>query len=247
MVRLALRSRLMRAVAGASLLLLAAPPALAGYASAEARLASDRVFRGLSQNNGLSVSLRGDYAFDSRAYVGAIAANNRSAGDAELDAYAGYQKALVFRDLIGYSLDGGVSANLYTGDRDGPRRQNLDYLEAYAGIAVGPAAFKAYYAPDYYNLGAAGYRLNGTLRLPLSRQFRVSGTLAWNGGGGVERLIAARSADRRGHPYLDYSLSVDGDLGHGFGAYLQLAGTNLEIDGRRQPRVLVGLRKRFDF
>lgn len=231
----------------ALLLLAAAPAAQAGYGTAQLELASDRLFRGLSQSHGLSLAARGDYAFDANAYAGAFVANNRDAGDAEFDAYAGWREALVFRELVAYTLDGGVAANLYFGDGHGPRRQNLDYAEAYAGAAAGPASFKAYYAPDYYNLGRAAYRFNGSLRLPLSTRLVLSGTLAWNSGAGVRRLTATRTADGRGHDYLDYSLTLRQDLPRGFAALLQLGGTDLDIDGSRWPRVLVGLQKRFDF
>lgn len=219
----------------------------AGSASLQVDVASDRLFRGLTQNNGLSASARGDYAFDNRVYTGAFAGNNRSAGDAEFDLYAGYRQPLVFRDLVAYSVDAGVSASFYTGDRRGPRAQNLDYAELYAGASVGPVSFKLYYAPDYYNLGAASYRGNGTLRLPLAARTSVAGTLAWNDGDGVRRLTATRTADRRGHAYLDYSVTLTEEFPRGISGYVQLGGTSLDIDGRRWPRVLVGVRKIFDF
>ena len=245
--RLPLRSRAWLAIGALLPSLLAATPAAAGYPSLQVDVASDRLFRGLSQNNGLSVSGRGDYLFDNQIYAGAFVGNNRSAGDAEFDAYLGYRKSLVFRDLVPYSIDAGVSGALYTGDRSGPRQRNLDYAEAYAGVAAGPASFKAYFAPDYYGLGASAYRFNGTLRLPLASRLTLSASLAWNGGDGVRRLTAARTGDRRGREYLDYSAVLNRELPQGFALWLQAGGTNLDIDGRRGPRVLVGLQKRFDF
>lgn len=237
----------MRTVFAALLTAATITPAWAGYPSLQFDLASDAIFRGLSQNNGLSYSARGDYGFDNRSYIGSRVGNNRSAGDAELDVYAGYSRSLTFRELIPYSVDAGVSANLYTGDRHGPRAQNLDYAEAYAGLSVGPAAVKLYYAPDYYNFGAPGYRINGTLKYPLRRSLLLVGTLAWNDGDGVRRLIAERSSNGRGHPYLDYSASLQQQLPHDFTAYLQAAGTNLDVDGHRLPRIVIGIRKSLDF
>ncbi len=231
----------------AVILALTALPVYAGYSSAQLDVASDRLFRGLTQNNGLSYSARGDYAFDNHVYLGVSAANNRSAGDAEFDLYAGWSRSLLFREIVAYSVDAGVSANLYTGDVHGPRAQNLDYAEAYAGLTVGPASFKAYYAPDYYNFGAPGYRFNGTLKLPLTVKLVLIGTLAWNDGDGVRRLTEARTEDHRGHAYLDYSATLRQALPKGFAVYLQAGGTSLDIDGRRFPRVLIGLNKRFDF
>lgn len=223
-------------------------PAAAGDLSTQVDVASDRLFRGLSQTNGLSVAARGDYAFDRRRYAGAFVGNNRSAGDAELDVYAGFRQPLLWDGLVAYSLDAGLSANVYTGDHQGPRRQNLDYAEAYAGVAVGPASLKLFYAPDYYNLGGSGLRANGTLRLPLSDRLSLAATLAWNDGSGVHRLIAARRASGRGgQGYADYSLSLSQRFARDFSATLQFGGTNLEVDGRRWPRVLLDLQKRFDF
>lgn len=238
-----------RCLAAAIALLLAAnaAPARAGYGGAQFELASDRLFRGLTQTHGLALSARGDYAFDAHAYAGAFAGNNRSAGDAEFDLYAGWRTTLLFRDVLAYSVDAGVSGSLFTGTDDGPRRQDLDYAEAYAGLAAGPAALKVYYAPDYYHLGGAGYRVNGSLRLPLTTRLALSGTLAWNGGRGVRRLIAARTADGRGHDYLDYALTLRQELPRGFGLQAQLGGTDLDVDGSRWPRLLVALQKRFDF
>lgn len=223
-------------------------PAAAGDLSTQVDLASDRLFRGLSQNNGLSMSARGDYAFDRRRYAGAFVGNNRSAGDAELDVYAGFRQPLLWDELIAYSVDAGISANLYTGDHQGPRAQNLDYAEAYAGVAVGPASLKLYYAPDYYNLGGPGLRASGSLRLPLNDRLSLAATLAWNDGRGVHRLIATRRASGRGgQGYADYSLSLSQRLAQDFSATLQLGGSNLEVDDRRWPRVLLSLQKRFDF
>jgi len=219
----------------------------AGYPSAQLDLGSDAVVRGLSQNNGLSYALRGDYGFDSRAYVGARAANNRSAGDAELDFYGGYAKTLSFRQLIPYSVDIGVSASVFTGDRDGPRHQNLDYAEAYAGIGVGPAALKFSASPDFYNEGGAGYRAAGTLKLPLTSSLQWIGVLGWNGGDGLRRYVASRRDDRRPRSYGDYSATLVQQLPHDFSAYVQVAGASIDIDGRAAPRVLVGVRKAFDF
>lgn len=222
--------------------------AVAGDLSTQVDLASDRLFRGLSQNNGISASARGDYAFDRHFYAGAFVGNNRSAGDAELDVYAGARRSLLFDELIACSLDAGISASVYTGDREGPRAQNLDYAEAYAGIAVGPAALKLFYAPDYYHLGGAGLRASATLRLPLTERLGTAATVAWNDGSGVHRLIATRRAPGRGgQGYADYTLSLSQRLGHDWSAQLQLGGSNLELDGRRWPRLLVGLQKRFDF
>lgn len=228
-------------------LLFAALPAHAGNFGGELGIASDEVFRGLSQNNGLTVSGRADYAFDAHSYLGARALNNRSAGDAEFDVYGGYSRGFQFRAVLPYTLDAGVAARFYTGDEHGPRAQNLDFAEGYAGIAAGPARLTVYYAPDYYNFGAPGYRANGQLKLPLRIGLNLIGTLAWNDGDGVRRLIAGRSADGRGHAYLDYSATLAQDLPLSFSVSLQVAGTDLDVDGRRFPRVVLGLRRRFGF
>jgi len=73
------------------------------------------VFRGVVQNNSPTAIVRADYRFASRAFVGSRLLNNRSAGDAQVDVYAGLARSLVLFDLIPVGVDGGVNVSVYTG------------------------------------------------------------------------------------------------------------------------------------
>ncbi|MDP3293141.1 MAG: TorF family putative porin [Nevskia sp.] len=207
-------------------------------------VASDELFRGIPQNNSLTVGLRGDYRFDNRVYVGVRALNNRSQGGAQSDFYVGYSRALNLFGLIQATADGGLSASIY-GDDDS-RLQNPDYVEGYASLGVGPLRVSGSYAPDYFGTGAAGYRMAGQLKLPLPFPgLSATAVIGWNAGDGVRRLVASRQQEGRGAQYADYSLVINQELPLAFSAFGQVSGTTVDIDGSRAPTFLIGLRWRY--
>lgn len=218
--------------------------ASAGALDLRATIATDELFRGIPQNNSLTVSLRGDYRFDNRVYLGVRALNNRSLGGVQGDFYVGYSHALNLLGLIQATADAGVTASVY-GDGDS-RLDNPDYVEAYASLGVGPLRVSGAYAPDYFGTGAAGYRMAGQLKLPLSFPgLSATGGVGLNGGEGVRRLVASRKPDGRGAQYADYSLVINQELPLAFSAFGQVAGATVNIDGSRAPTFLLGLRWRY--
>lgn len=211
-----------------------------------AGLASDEVFRGLSQNNSLTASLRADARFDHRFLLGGRALNNRRQGELQTDAYFGYSWPLDLFDLLQARADAGLSASLFHGKRGSRGLADPDYLDAYANLGVGPLRFSASAAPDYWGTGALGYRLAGQLKWPLPMPgLGLIGVLGWNGGDGVRRLVASRQAQDNGCAYVDYSLMLVQELPAAWAAYLQVAGSSAEIDGSRAPTLVVGLRWRY--
>lgn len=221
--------------------LLLMPAARAGSLDLRTTVATDELFRGISQNNSLSFSLRGDYRFDNRVYFGARALNNRSLGGVQGDFHVGYSHALNLLGLIQATADGGLSASVY-GDDDS-RLKNPDYVESYASLGVGPLRVSGSYAPDYFGTGAAGYRVAGQLKLPLLFPgLSAMGVIGLNAGDGVRRLIASRQQDGRGAQYSDYSLVINQELPLVFSVFGQVSGATVDIDGSRAPTFLLGLR-----
>lgn len=237
----------------AAALLLACGCARADWFSGNAGIVSDYLFRGLDQTNGPALQGGLDYVHHSGLYAGGWATNNRSAGGGELDLYSGYTRQLPLFGVLSATLDAGVAGYVYSGDRRvslGGGKQ--DFAELYGGLGVGPASFKASFAPDYAGRGASGWYLQGTLKYPLPAGFKLRAALGYGGGPGVERQTAPLTVDGVGHSYLDYSLRLSRSLPYDLTAWIEVAGTDLHLadsaqGGGDQPKFLLGLRKDFDF
>jgi len=236
------------------LLLALSAPVRADWFSGNLGLASDYLFRGLDQTNGPAVQGGLDYIHHSGLYAGGWASNNRSAGGGEFDLYGGYTRPLHLFGLLNATLDAGVTGYVYSGERGPPLGGgSQDFAEVYGGLAAGPVAFKASFAPDYAGRGAPGWYLQGLLRYPLPWDFRLRASLGYGLGAGVQRQTAPLSADGRGHAYLDYALRLSRGLPWwGLESWAEVAGTDLHLadgaqGGAGQPRFLAGLRKDFDW
>lgn len=227
-----------------TILLLAALSTPAGAGTLDIRLAaaSEEVFRGVVQNNSPTAIVRADYRFASRAFVGSRLLNNRSAGDAQVDFYAGYARSLVLFDLIPVGVDGGVNVSVYSGDRNGPQQRDLDWAEAWAAIDSGPARLTIAFAPDYFGTGAVGWRAAGQLRLPIAAGLDAAAVLGWNDGEGLRRHRVQRGG---GSAYADYSLVLTQALPRDFAVYAQITGASREFDDSSRPRGLIGVRWRW--
>ena len=226
----------------AAALAFSAPTADAGTLDLRVSAASEEVFRGLVQNNSATAIVRADYRLASRVYLGSRLLNNRMGGGAQADVYAGYARALVLFDLIPASVDGGLNVSVYSGDRDGPQRRDLDWAEAYGAIDAGPARLTIAFAPDYFGTGAAGWRAAGQLRWPITTHFDATAVLGWNTGDGVRRHTAGHGG---GEAYADYSLLLTRQLPARFAIYGQITGASQTLDDSSRPRALVGLRWRW--
>lgn len=217
-------------------------PAYAGTLDLRLAAASEEIFRGVVQNNSATGILRADYRFASRAYIGSRLLNNRSAGSAQFDAYAGYARGLVLFDLIPVGVDAGVNVSTYSGDRPGSQHRDLDWAEAYFSVDSGPLRSTLTFAPDYFGSGAAAWRAAGQLRWPITPTFEATAVIGWNDGNGVRRHTATRGG---GAAYADYSLVLTRQLPARFAIYGQIAGASQTLDDSARPRVLIGLRWRW--
>lgn len=219
-----------------------AAPAFAGSLDLQISVASEEVFRGVVQNNSPTAALRIDYRTASRVYVGSRVLNNRSAGNAQVDLYAGYARSLIAFDLIPVGLNGGINVHLYTGDRRGPQGRDLDWADAYGSVDAGPARFSIAVAPDYFGTGAVGWRAAGRLRWPLTSDLEGTATLGWNDGEGLRRYTAPRGS---GVAHADYSVALTQTLPHGFAVFGEITGATRTLDASARPRLLLGIHWRW--
>lgn len=222
--------------------MLAAPATAAGLLLQPA-LASDELFRGISQNNSLTASLRVDGRIASRGYVGGRVLNQRSLGRVQGDLYLGATRGFALFDLIPASVDAGLAASVYGGRSRLRGIEDPDYFEAYGNLVVGPVRVGASFAPDYYGTGGAAGRLSAQLKWPLPMAgLGIAAIVGWNAGTGVERYTASRRDSGSGRRYADYALSLTRALPADFSAFVQIGGASIAIDGSRTPTGLVGLR-----
>ena len=129
-------------------------------------VASDYVFRGVSQTESDSAISAGIDVTQGLFYAGAWAGNVSFAGDAdtdaEIDLYAGVRP-----EFGGFNWDFGLVSYFYAGQPDGA---DYDYVELKAATsrAVGPATLGAaiYYSPDFFGAAedeAAYAEINGAI------------------------------------------------------------------------------------
>lgn len=230
-------------IAVALLQALLAAPVSAASLLLQPALASDELFRGISQNNSLTASLRVDGRIASHGYVGGRVLNQRSLGRVQGDLYLGATRGFALFELIPASVDAGLAASVYGGRSQLRGIADPDYLEAYGNLVVGPVRVGASFSPDYYGTGGAAGRLSAQLKWPLPvTGLGIAGVAGWNVGAGVERYTASRRDSGYGRRYADYALSLTQVLPEDFSAVLQIGGASIAIDGSRTPTVLLGLR-----
>lgn len=227
--------------------------ALDGQFSGNLKASSDYLFRGIDRTNGPAAQGELDYTSSNGSFAGAWASNARAVGGSEVDAYAGYGRTIIVRDIYPVHIDGGVVAYLYPGDeRDGSVRHNLDFVETYAGFRLGPASLKAYFSSNYENTGGVAAAFNGRLRWPLlgNLAIRLDGTL--NLGLGVKLYTGRLTQDGRGRDYFDYAMMIDYSLPDDFKVSAGIGGTTLDIANSRgrdgdQPKYILEIGRHFDF
>lgn len=164
-------------------------------------LASDYDFRGVTQS-AQDPALQGslDYAHDSGWYIGAWGSNidfgDDVDADIEVDVYTGFSGG----PEGGVGWDAGIVYYSYPGDSD------LNYLEAYAGLAYSWFEGKVSYSNDYGGDSTEGnapawyVEANGTF--PLPNDFSVLAHVGYSFGDYWDDLDDADE----GRPYLDYAV-----------------------------------------
>ena len=154
---------------------------MAGAAHAETTvsgnvaLASDYVFRGISQTN-TEPAVQGGFDVAADIFYAGVWASNLSgylASNYELDLYAGVKPT-----LGPVSLDLGLVGYFYPGANDSG--SELDYYEAKAAASIAPAEGLSlggalYYSPEFYGETGAGFYLEVNASYALSEAVTFSG------------------------------------------------------------------------
>jgi uncharacterized protein (TIGR02001 family) len=135
-------------------------------------LASDYVFRGISQTD-QEPAVQGSFTYKHPrgVYLGVWASNvdeNVSKGNIEIDYYGGYTKEL-FTD---FNFDVSIIYYNYPGGGSNPEP---DYIEGHLGLSYGFTSLPAQptigvgynYSPDFYGEDGNAHYVNGTLDLAL--------------------------------------------------------------------------------
>lgn len=222
--------------------LLASPAAFAGV-TGNVGAFSEYMFRGIGQSGGAAVQGGLDYAHASGLYVGTWASNIGFAGGTEMDLYGGFSTKI---GEVGFDI-GGIFYWYTEEDEGGPGADEYNTLEGYIGLSYGPFAVKYYYADEAnFFIGdgeadEAGYLL-GTMAFPITDTVNLIGNVGWYSGDEIERFTGDEDS------YIDYSIGVAKTLDGGFTMTLQFIDTDLEVaDVDDEPKVVVGLKKTFDF
>jgi uncharacterized protein (TIGR02001 family) len=179
--------------------------------SANVGIASDYIFRGISQTGGDPAIQGGlDYTHSSGFYLGTWGSNvgwledfqGYSSGNLEIDLYGGFRGNIGSTD---FTFDVGVIQYWYPGDNDGPF-PDADTTEIYAGLGWKWFAVKYFYglsddvfgipgdSADYFDVSAS-YPV-GETGLTLGAHW---GTFSWN--------------DTSDADYDDWNVSMTYDMG----------------------------------
>lgn len=145
--------------------------------SGNVAIASDYVFRGVSQTLEEPAISAGVDLTQAGFYAGAWASNvdfGDGATDAEIDLYAGYRS-----EVAGFALDLGVVGYVYAGQPDGADYDFVE-LKVAASRSIGPATLGAavFHSPDFFGASedqATYAELNGSWNA--TERWTLSGAL----------------------------------------------------------------------
>ncbi|MBC7666893.1 TorF family putative porin [Caulobacter sp. DWR2-3-1b2] len=148
--------------------------------SANVGVASDYIFRGISNTNNKGQVFGGVDATYGIGYAGVWASNvdfGTPNPDAEIDVYAGV------KPVVGpVSLDLGVIYYGYSKDKNGiPGSYSYIETKAAASIAAGPATLGAafYYSPEFPSKGGESYYVEANGSAPIGEKLTLSGALGY--------------------------------------------------------------------
>lgn len=161
-------------------LLLAASPARAQLGGSVS-IASDNIWRGLSQSGGRpTLTLGGAYDHPSGVYLGGSAIVED--GDHSQLQLLGFRENLGFAFRQGHDLSWDIGVDNEDWTQYGAARRGLHYSEVYAGVAAKGLAAHLYYSPDYVRPGYSTLyaELSGSVRPADNwRLFATAGALLY--------------------------------------------------------------------
>lgn len=229
---------------------LASSGAMAGSLTGNVGAVSNYMFRGVDQTGGAAVQGGFDYGFDFGLYTGLWVSNSVAGGGNEADIYAGYGMK-----LGAFNLDGGVIYYAYTEDTEATAapgvRTNTDYAEVYVGGAIGPAAVKLFYAPEFgRDTNATNVtgdpEKNDLLYATASVTLALNDTLSLTPQVGFSSGDGAK--DAFGDEYIDVSLTAVKALKDDLSVSLAIVGTDRDLSANNSdnPKFVIGLKKNFN-
>lgn len=199
---------------------------------------SEYLFRGVEQSNGAAIQGGLDYAHESGAYAGAWMSNvDFATADSDGDGVLDSENSTYETDLYaGFSGKAGALGfdvgAIYYYYRD---TTDLNTIEGYVGLSMGPVSGKLYYTPEYFGTDDEGLYVTLSAGLPLSDSLTLTPQVGHSTGDGVDGVF--------GESYTDYSLTLAKSLEAGMTASFAVVGTDLDND---DEKVVLGLKKTFD-
>lgn len=220
------------ALGGLSVTMLATSSlANAGDIEGNIAIASDYVFRGVSQTNEeLSISGGFDYSFDNGFYLGTWGSNVDFGGPAssELDLYGGY----AFDISEGVSIDLTYAYYNYAGNTSA-----LNYSEFIGSVSFGDISLGLVYSPDYFGSDSDAFVFNVDYSIGLAENF------------GLDLHVGYTTTDEEGiaapgDDYVDYSVALT-TSGAGLDFALTFYGTDIDDIDVADDRLVFSASKAF--
>ncbi len=208
-------SRLVRGIFGMALLS-SSVAVSAAEMSGSATLATDYVFRGVSQTSEKGAVQAGlDLAFDNGAYIGTWGSNVDFGSEVttEMDFFAGY----AFDVAEGVTLDLSYIYFYYAGNESA-----LNYSEYVASLSVSDVSFTLVYSPDYFGSDENALVYNIDYSLSLSENVSLDFHIGY-----TDTESEALGTDE--DSYIDYLAGINYDWS-GTTFTLAVAGTDADED-----------------
>jgi uncharacterized protein (TIGR02001 family) len=198
------------------------------------------MFRGIETSNGAAVQGSLLYGHDSGFYAGIWGSNIADfLGSSEVDVYGGWTG-----DLGSVTLDVGALQYLFPETNEDDALDNTDYLELYAGVALGGLSAKAFITDDFFNTDEDAIYVTAAYAFPIKDDLTLTAQAGYSDGDGVDVFV--------GDSYMDYSLTLAKAFENGFGASFAVINTTLDetesaiFASDDSPKFVVALSKAFD-
>lgn len=219
--------KLAKTIVASGLVTISSAALAAGWeVSGNVALATDYVFRGISQTTSDPAIQGGfDAVHDSGFYTGVWGSNVQFAGSLELDYYAGfgssineqasYDVGVIYYDYPGGNLGGGVDP---------------EYWELYGGLSYdfgkGSVSGKISYSPDYFGETDTGVYYEAGVDVPLPQGFALATHVGYqtiNEGAASKGGFFSSEEDS----YKDWKIGISKEYA-GLGFDVSAKGTNLD-------------------
>lgn len=196
--------------------------------SATVTLASDYMFRGISQtDNGAAAQASLDYSHETGAFAGIFVSNIDFGddGDVEIDYYAGYAGGNDTMDWdISYTY---YTYTGYSGDED------YNYGELIANAYIDNLTLSLGYSNDYFQTGESASYIGASYDFTLTNDYTLTTQAGYSIG-----------EDALGENIVDYSLTVSKSFNQ-FDVAVALTDTNLDDVDTADTRLVLSVSRTF--